>query len=83
MYNQIDAGFNRSGTQRCICKSCNYKYTLNPKSIEYPEEVKKHAIKIYYSGTSSRGVGKILGMSKANVLNWIKKTGYGVDKWNN
>jgi transposase-like protein len=53
---------------------CKYKYTLNGKSREYPEEVRQQAIRTYYSGVSGRGVGKLLGMSKANVLNWIKKT---------
>ena len=72
--NQINAGYNRSGTQRCVCKICNHKYTLNPKTREYPEEVKTQAIKTYYSGVSGRGVGKVFGMSKANVFNWIRKT---------
>jgi hypothetical protein len=31
------------------------------------------ALKTYYMGVSGRGVGKIFGMSKANVCNWIKK----------
>ena len=47
---------------------------LNPKKHEYPDETKKLAMKMYYSGVSGRGVGKILGMNKANVYNWIKKT---------
>lgn len=72
--NQIKAGYNRSGTQRCKCKDCGIKYTINGKSHEYPEETKKLAIKMYYSGVSGRGVGKILHMSKANVYNWIKKS---------
>jgi transposase len=46
---------------------------VDPKKREYPEEIQKMALKIYYSGVSGRGVGKILGMSKANVYNWIKK----------
>jgi len=71
--NQVNAGYNRSGTQRCFCKICDYKYTLNGKAREYPEETQKQALKIYYSGVSARGVGKILGFSKSNVLNWIKK----------
>ena len=33
------------------------------------------ATKTYYAGVSGRGVGKIFGMSKANVYNWIKKNG--------
>ena len=72
--NQINKGKNRSGTQRCICKECGVAYTLNPKKREYSEEIREQAIKTYYAGVSGRGVGKIFGMSKANVYNWIKKT---------
>lgn len=72
--NQINGGYNRSGTQRCVCKFCNHKYTLNGKSIAYPKDIQKEAIKTYYSGVSARAVGQLYGMSKANVLNWIKKT---------
>jgi len=71
--NQINKGKNPSGTQRCRCKDCGIVYTLNPKQREYPEETVMLAMKMYYSGVSGRGVGKILGMSKANVYNWIKK----------
>jgi len=77
--NQASYGFNRSGTQRCRCKACNFTYTLGAKNRAYSEEVRNRAMKIYYSGVSGRGVGKILGMSKANVYNWIKKTEQGVD----
>jgi len=70
---QVNAGKNRSGTQRCFCNDCKKYYTLNPKTREYSEETRKQALKIYYAGVSGRGVGKILGMSKANVYNWIKK----------
>jgi transposase-like protein len=73
--NQIKRGYNRSGTQRCLCKDCGITYTIDPKTREYPEETQKLAVKIYYSGVSGRGVGKILGMNKANVYHWIKKNG--------
>jgi len=78
--NQVNSGKNKSGTQRSKCKDCNIYYTLAPKRKAYTEEIRKNAIKIYYSGVSGRGVGKILGMSKANVYNWIKKTKRPVDK---
>lgn len=71
---QASFGHNRSGTQRCKCTKCNCYYTENPKTREYSEEIKQMALKIYYSGVSGRGVGKVLGMSKANIYNWIKKT---------
>jgi len=81
--NQVKKGYNRSGTQRCICKECGVTYTMNPKKLDYPEETKRLAIKMYYSGVSGRSVGKILGMSKANVYNWIKKTERNADERTN
>jgi len=71
--NQKRIGYNRSGTQRCMCKGCGVTYTIDPKKHEYSEERKQEAIKMYYSGVSGRGVGKMLGMNKSNVYNWIKK----------
>jgi transposase-like protein len=76
---QIRAGYNRSGTQRCACKDCKQKYTLEGKRRAYPEEVRAQAIKTYYSGVSGRGVGKLHGFNKSNVYNWIKKTEESVD----
>jgi transposase-like protein len=70
---QVKKGFNRSGTQRCMCKECGATYTLDPKRHEYSEEIKEAAIKAYYSGASGRGVGHLFGMNKSNVYNWIKK----------
>ena len=78
--NQVNDGKNWSGTQRCKCKDCNITYTLNPKIKSYSEEVRKNAIKTYYSGVSARGVGRLLGMNKSNVYNWLKKTESVVDK---
>ena len=72
--NQKNKGFNESGTQRCVCKNCGTWYTLDSKKREYSEEIRQLAIKEYYGGASGRMVGKIHGMSKANVYNWIKKT---------
>ena len=70
---QMKNGRNRSGTQTILCRFCKKTYTLDPKRHAYDEETRTLALKIYYSGVSGRGVGKILGMSKANVYNWIKK----------
>lgn len=71
--NQLKTGYNRSGTQRCKCKECGAYYTINPKKREYPEEIRKLAIKMYFGGISARGIGKIFHMSQSNVMNWIKK----------
>ena len=60
--NQIKAGYNGSGSQRCRCKECGIYYTIEPKRKEYPEETRELAIKMYYAGVSGRTVGKILHM---------------------
>jgi len=70
---QMKNGKNRSGTQSYLCRHCNKAYTLEPKRVAYDESIRKQAIKTYYAGASGRGVGKVFGMSKANVYNWIKK----------
>jgi transposase-like protein len=72
---QINAGYNRSGTQRCVCKLCNRKYTQGGKTREYPDELKRQAMKAYHSGVSGRGVGKLMGIGKNTVYGWIKKNG--------
>lgn len=77
---QIMFGKNLKGIQRCRCKKCGKIYTMEKPQPLYPEEVKEQAIKAYYSGLSARQVGKMFGMNKANVLNWIKKTERSVDK---
>jgi len=78
--NQVNYGYNRSGTQKSKCTKCKIIYTLAPKTSAYSEEVRRSVIKTYYSGVSGRGVGKLFAMSKANVYNWIKKTGQSADK---
>ena len=62
------------GNPKVLLQRLQKYYTLDPKTREYPEEIRKQAIKTYYADTSGRGVGKVFGFNKANVYNWIKKT---------
>lgn len=48
-------GYNRSETQRCKCKDCGIRYTLEPKQHEYPEETKEL---VYYSGVRCQKADK-------------------------
>ena len=70
--NQVRAGYNGSGTRRSKCKERGIYNTVDPKRHAYLEENRELAIKMYCGGVSGRGVGKILGMNKSNVANWIK-----------
>lgn len=72
-------GHRTDGTQIYKCNSCNRYYTIAPPK-RYTEEIKQQALRAYYSGMSGRAVGKMFGMSKANVYNWIKKNRGSVDK---
>jgi len=73
-------GRNRAGTQRVLCTECGKTYTLNPKTKGYSKEIRDQAIKLHLAGSSGRQVGKVLGMSKANVYIWAKKNLDSVDK---
>ena len=66
----------RSGGQkpREVGQDAEHVETVDPKWHAYPEETRELAIKMYYGGVSGCGVGKILGMNKSNVANWIKKS---------
>ncbi len=75
----MKVGFNDSGTQRCKCNICGIRYTLEPKRVAYPEEIRQAAIKTFYSGVSGRRVGHIFHMSKSNIYNWIKKLNNDVE----
>ena len=66
-------GSNRSGKQQILCRYCKKTYTTEAIRNAYSEEIRSLALKAYYSGVSGRGVGKMFGMNKANVYNWIKK----------
>jgi len=59
--------------QRCKCKECGVRHTMNPKRRTYPKEIREQVIKMYYDGISVRGIGKILKTNHTNVINWIKK----------
>ena len=69
---QINSGKNRTGSQRCLCKVCNCRYTFAPKQHAYPESVRLLAIEEYSKGGSGRSIGKAYGFSHQNVLRWIR-----------
>ena len=52
------------------CKSCQRKFITEKN---YSEEFKQKAIAIFYEGNSGRAVGRIMGINKSIVYNWIKK----------
>ena len=58
------------GKQQYQCKNCKRKFITEKN---YSEELKQKAIAIFYEGNSGRAVGRIMGINKSTVYNWIKK----------
>ena len=58
------------GKQQYQCKNCKKKFITDKN---YSEEFKRQAIQMFYEGNSTRAVGRIMGINKSTVYNWIKK----------
>ena len=58
------------GKQQYQCKNCKRKFITE---LNYSKEFKQKAIEIFYEGNSGRAVGRIMGINKSTVYNWIKK----------
>ena len=59
-----------SGKQQYQCKECRRKFVTE---LNYSKEFKRQAIQMFYEGNSGRAVGRIMGINKSTVYNWIKK----------
>ena len=65
------------GKQQYQCKNCRRKFITE---LNYSEEFKREAIQIFYEGNSGRAVGRIKGINKSTVYNWIKKLNKKIQK---
>ena len=63
------------GLQRYRCKECKYNFTVEKRSREYSNEIKRKALQLYLEGLGFRSIGRILSVSNVSVLNWIKAFG--------
>lgn len=65
------------GKQQYQCKNCRKKFITE---LNYSKEFKEKAIQIFYEGNSGRAVGRIMGINKSTVYNWIKKLNEKTEK---
>jgi transposase-like protein len=66
-------GFTKAETQRYRCGKCKHTYTPNPKKWAYTEEERLQALRLITDGSTGRGVGRALNMSKANAYRWARE----------
>jgi len=67
----VRAGRNPSGSQRCVCKACGRRYTCDPRPNGYPQELRRHAVRMCLEGQSFRAVARQLRVCPQTVVNWI------------
>lgn len=68
---QVKAGRNASGTQRYKCQACQRRYTPNPKSHGYSDEMRRQAVQMYVDGMNFRRIARTLGVAHRSVINWV------------
>ena len=56
--------------QRYRCFDCRRVYILDKN---YTAEFKKQAVKAYFECSSGRAVGRLMGVSKNTIWNWLEK----------
>ncbi len=64
-------GTNGGGNPKYKCKACGYGGAIKPKGMD--ATTKELVVKAYQERASSRGVGRIFGVSYQSVLRWAKK----------
>lgn len=67
----VKAGRNPSGSQRYQCKICARHSTFEPQAHGYSEEIRAHALRLYFEGTGLRRIGRLLQVHHQTVANWI------------
>ena len=68
----VKNGKTKKGSPRYLCKDCGRTRVLEPEE-RYSEATQTLVIKAYQERSSLRGVGRIFGISRQTVLNWVKK----------
>lgn len=67
----IKKGFNKT-RQRWFCKSCGYHFQEEYIYHRCSREDEKMIVKLHNEGVSINGIGRLLRMSKSNVINKIR-----------
>ncbi len=68
---QTKSGHTRTGSQRYRCKVCQRSSTPEPKSLGYPDQTRREAVRLYLEGTNFRRIGRVLGVNHQSAVNWV------------
>jgi transposase-like protein len=60
--------------QRFLCKSCNFRYTLQTiLQQKSSRNTRRKALILYLEGFGYREIGRMLNVSHVSIQNWIKE----------
>jgi transposase-like protein len=68
---QTTYGRTLRGSQRYKCRECARVYTPDPLPLDYPDETKREAVRLYLEGVNFRRIRRILSVNHQSVINWI------------
>lgn len=68
------------GRQRFKCKNCGCNYTLTYQENAEKEKKRRFALSMYLEGLGFHSIGRLLGVSHASVINWVRKYGQNLSK---
>ena len=71
-------GKTQKGNTRYRCCECKKTYILN--NLNYTEDFKKSAVRMYLEGISGRKLSKKLGIGKNTIWEWLGKYGEKLTK---
>jgi transposase-like protein len=68
---QRKIGRTTAGSQRYQCQQCGRRYTPEPKTPGYDDDIRLQAVRLYADGMNFRRIGRQLGVSHQSVINWV------------
>ena len=77
---QVKNGKTLSGSQLYKCKSCDRKYTPEPKHHGYSNSKREQAIRLVLDGNSQRQAARHVGVSHGTIANWFREYADGLSE---
>ncbi len=66
-------GKTNNGQQRLLCKSCKRTSREERAGPRYSEAEKERILRAYMERPSMRGIGRLFGVSRQTLAQWLKK----------
>jgi len=69
----VEAGFQKNGVQKFLCKGCNRYHQNVYKNLAYKSECNNRIVSLLTEGMALRGIARVLGIALKTVISRIRK----------